>query len=276
MLTDAGRNGVNIGVLAPHSHLGAGTGLAADGLDLHSAVKDLGHFQLEQALDKAGVGAADHDAGAALGADHVHNIDLQGLALGIDLAGHLLVAGQDSLAALAQIQSNDALLGVNAGDGGLHDVVCAGLDLAELLAALGLADALTDDMLCSLCSNAAKVLGLERGDDAVAHLVGLADFLCLSDADLRMLVVPVLIGHNVLDQGHIKAACGGVDIHLHMVFLHLIVLLDGNDDRSLDLLDQVLCSDAALMLQHGESFKKFIVRCCHFSGSSCNLLSYLC
>ena len=36
---------------------------------------------------------------------------------------------------------------------------------------------------------------------------------------------------------------------------------------------QVFCGDAALVLQHGESFKKFIVRCCHFSGSSCNLLS---
>ena len=41
------------------------------------------------------------------------------------------------------------------------------------------------------------------------------------------------------DQGHIKAACGGVDIHLHVVLFHLIVLLDGNDDRSLDLFDQV-------------------------------------
>ena len=35
-----------------------------------------------------------------------------------------------------------------------------------------------------------------------------------------------------------------------------------------------LCrGDAALVLQHGESFKKFIVSCCHFSGSSYDLLS---
>ena len=219
------------------------------------------------------MGAADHNAGAALSADHVHNVDLQGLALGVHLAGHLLVVGQDSLAALAQIQSNDALLRVHAGNGGLHDVVCTGLDLAQLLAALSLADALTDHVLCGLGCNAAEVLGLEGGHDAVAHFVALADLLCLGNADLRVLVVPVLVGHNVLDQGHIKAACGGVDIHLHVVLFHLIVLLDGNDDRSLDLFDQVFCGDAALVLQHGESFKKFIVRCCHFSGSSCNLLS---
>ena len=87
------------------------------------------------------MGAADHNAGAALSADHVHNVDLQGLALGVHLAGHLLVVGQDSLAALAQIQSNDALLRVHAGNGCLHDVVCTGLDLAQLLAALSLADA---------------------------------------------------------------------------------------------------------------------------------------
>ena len=132
--------------------------------DLHGAVKDLGHFQLKQALDKAGVGAADHHAGAALGADHVHDVDLQGLALGVHLAGHLLVAGQDGLAALAQVQRHDALLGIHAGNGGLHDVMCAGLDLAQLLAALGLADALTDDVLCGLGGNAAESrLGLERG-----------------------------------------------------------------------------------------------------------------
>ena len=44
--------------------------------------------------------------------------------------------------------------------GGLDDIMCLGLDLAELLAALGLADALADHMLCGLGSNAAKISGL--------------------------------------------------------------------------------------------------------------------
>ena len=276
MLTNAGGNRVHVGVLGPDSHLGAGTGLAADGLYLHSAVKDLGHFQLKQALDKAGMGAADHHAGAALGADHVHDVDLQGLALGVHLAGHLLVAGQNSLAALAQIQRNDALLGIHAGNGGLHDVMCAGLDLAELLVALGLADALTDDVLCGLGGNTAKIAGLERGDDAVAHLVAAADLACLGHTDLGVLVVPVLVCHDILDQRHIKAAGVGVDVHTDVILLDLIVLLDGNDDSRLDLFDQVFCGDAALMLQHGERFKKVLIRCCHFSGSSyifCSLFS---
>ena len=234
MGADAGGDGVDVGVLGPDSHLGAGAGLAADGLDLDGAVIDLGHLQLEQTLDEAGVGAADHDAGAALAGHHI----------------------------------NDALLGVNAGDGGLHDVVGAGLDLAQLLAALGLADALTDDVLCGLGGDAAEVLGLEGGHDPVAHLIALADVLCLGDADLAVLVVPVLVGHDVLNEGDVELAGLGVDLDHDVVVLDLIVLLHGNDDSSLDLVDQVLCRNAALVLQHGESFKKFVVRCCHFSGSS--------
>ena len=149
----------------------------------------------------------------------------------------------------------------------------AALDLAQLLAALGLADALTDDVLCGLGCDAAEVLGLERGDDAVADLVALAQLLSLGQADLSVLIVPVLIGDDVLQQGHIELASGGVDLDHDVVVLDLVVLLDSDHDGCLDLLDQVLCGDAALVLQHGESFKKFIVRCCHFSGSSCNLLS---
>ena len=83
-----------------------------------------------------------------------------------------------------------------------------------------------------------------------------------------MLVVPILIGNDVLQQGHIELAGGGVDLDHHIVVLDLVVLFDGDHDGGLDLLDQVLRGDAALVLQHGESFKKFIIRSCHFSGSS--------
>ena len=144
----------------------------------------------------------------------------------------------------------------------------AGLDLAQLLAALSLTDALTDDVLCGLGCDAAKVLGLEGGHDAVAHLIALADVLSLGNADLAVLVVPVLIGHDVLDEGDVELAGVGVDLDHDVVVLDLVVLLHGDDDSSLDLFDQVLCGNAALVLQHGESFKKFVVRCCHFSGSS--------
>ena len=56
---------------------------------------------------------------------------------------------------------------------GLHNVMCAGLDLAELLVALGLADALTDDVLCGLGGNTAKIAGffLSNTSDNVGGLL---------------------------------------------------------------------------------------------------------
>ena len=77
------------------SHLGAGAGLAGDGLDLDGTVVDLGNFQLEHPLDQAGMGTADGHAGAALGGNDVHHVNLQDVALGVVLTGNLLVAGQD-------------------------------------------------------------------------------------------------------------------------------------------------------------------------------------
>ena len=71
-----------------------------------------------------------------------------------------------------------------------------------------------------------------------------------------------------LQQGHIELAGGGVDLDHDVIVLDLVVLLDSDHDGCLDLLDQVLRGDAALVLQHGESFKKFIISSCHFSGSS--------
>ena len=227
------------------------------------------------------MGAADHDAGAALGAEHIHHIDLDGLAFGVYLAGHLLVVGQDGLAALAQFQNDHALFLIHAGHGGLHQIVGAGLDIAQLLAALCLTDALTDDVLCGLGGNAAEVLGLERGDDVVAHQIIGAELLRFGHADLGILVVPVLIGHDVLDQGHVKPAGGGINVHADVLIVHIVILLHGDDDGCLDLLDQVFCGDIALLFQHGQSVEKvhIIVRIfgtflsCHFPGSSCNLLS---
>ena len=54
---DAGADRVDVVVVAPHGDLGAVPWLAGAGLDLDDAVGDLGHLELEQPLDQAGVGA---------------------------------------------------------------------------------------------------------------------------------------------------------------------------------------------------------------------------
>ena len=261
MGADAGTDGVNIGVLAPHSHLGAGTSLTADGLYLHSAVIDFGHFQLKHALDQAGMGAADGHAGAALGCQNIDHINLDHLAFGKVFAGHLLVFGQNSAAALAEIQHDVAALCIHSGNGA--GLVCTGLHLAALQAALAFAQALADHMLCGLGGNAAKLFGLEGGNKALAHFIGLADLLGIFQADLGVGVLNFL--HNVLQKACAECADVGVDIHNDIIVLDLIVLFDSNDNGGLDLIDQVVCRQSAFLFQCGQCVKKFVVIRCHVS-----------
>ena len=106
------------------------------------------------------MGAADGHAGAAVGSQHVHDIDLHGVTLIEALAGDLLVAGQHGRAALAQIQHDVAALVVDGNNGGGDQLMGARLHLAALQVALALAQALTDDVLGGLGGDAAKFLGL--------------------------------------------------------------------------------------------------------------------
>ena len=134
-----------------------------------------------------------------------------------------------------------------------------GLHLAVQLAALGLADALTDDVLCGLGGDAAELLGLEGGHHTLAHLIGLADGVGLLQAQLGVGVLHLF--HHVLHQVHREAPVQRVDLHQNVLVLHLVVLLDGDDDGSLDLLDQVFGGEAALLAKHVQGLKKL---CVHF------------
>ena len=100
------------------------------------------------------------DAGAALGGDDVHHVDLQDLAFGVGLAGDLLVAGSTALPPLPRSSVTLPRSGSMEDDGGGDDLVGAGLHLAVLGAALRLADALADDVLGGLGGDAAELLGL--------------------------------------------------------------------------------------------------------------------
>ena len=71
----AGADGVHVLVSRPDGHLGAAAGLPGDGLHLHGAVIDLGDFQLEQALDQAGMGPGNENLRAAGGAADIHQAE---------------------------------------------------------------------------------------------------------------------------------------------------------------------------------------------------------
>ena len=248
---DARAHGVHVFILAPDGHFRAGAGLAADGLDLDGAVEDLRHLHLEHALDKAGMRAADHHARAALGLHNIHNIYLDMLALAQLLTGDLLVAGQRGHAALAQLQRHNALDRFDVGDDGGDDLMGLALHLGVHLAALGLLEALADDVLSRLRGDAPEVLCLERDGVFIARLAAFLFLLGLLQRDLGSGVLHFL-DDGLNDDGHV-------------FILDLVVLLHGDHDGVFDFFQQVIGGQAAFLFQHGQCFKKF---CVHFFQSS--------
>ena len=96
-LTDAstscahtGSNRIDVGVVGPHSDLGAVSGLTGTRLDLDDAIGNLGDLKLKQALDEPGVGSAHNDLRALWRAAHLDDVGLQPHAGVGALVGNLL------------------------------------------------------------------------------------------------------------------------------------------------------------------------------------------
>ena len=130
------------------------------------------------------MGAADGHAGAALGCQNIDHINLDHLAFGKVFAGHLLVLGRTALPPLPR---SSTMLPRSASTAVTVPVMisCA-RDCISLHCRLRSpsAQALADHMLCGLGGNAAKLFGLEGGNKALAHFIGLADLLGIFQADL--------------------------------------------------------------------------------------------
>ena len=195
--------------------LGAGAGLAGDGLDLDQAVVDLGNLDLEQAADKVGMRAGHDDGRAGLLAAHARGVragiadlddeHLEALVVAIVLAGRALVALTGiALHVVMRQLGLDAVTDLDDGEigralqHGARDQVAdaAGELLVNGLAA-GLANDGADDALGVLRGDAADVGG---GDVALLELgvlagllVGFADRDQLVDVDLARLAVD---GHS--------------------------------------------------------------------------------
>ena len=138
--------------------------------DLHDAVGDLGHFELEQPFDQPRMGPADHDLGT-LG--RVANLDDVGLDPGVGvwaLVGDLFSLRQQSLD-LPEIQQRVTRVGLldHPGD----DVALTPRILLVLQLALGLANPLSDDLACGLRGDAPEIVGCDL--ELLAH--GFAFFI---------------------------------------------------------------------------------------------------
>ena len=126
-------------------------------------------------------------------------------------------------------------------------------------AALGLADALNDDLLGSLGGDAAEGLRLDVHVHKVAQLGVLADLAGGVEGDLRRGRQNVV--HDLL-----------LDVHVHIVAVHLdehvvgiafLVLFIGGNQSLRDLVDHIRLRDTALLLKLSQCGKNFGV---HFSS----------
>src|SRR5919201_1772189 len=163
---------------------------AGDILDLHQAVGDLRHLELEQLADELGRAARDDDARTLRLRGDVRDDRLDALAVVVALVVDLLGLRQQRLHPLAQLHERVAGVGLldDAGDQ-LADAV---LVLLEHHVALGLADALQDHLLGGLGGDAPEVV---RRDVALVDLV--AVLLELDRVDLGLLGLAHLPGLGV-------------------------------------------------------------------------------
>src|SRR6185312_13901522 len=175
--------------------LGAIAGLAGDGADVHEAVGDLGHLELEQLPDELVGAAREHDLRPLALGPHLDDDGLDPAALLVALAGHLLGAGQDRLHA-AEVDERVAVV-VLLDDAG-HDLADAVGVLVVHHRALGLVDALAQHLLGRLAGDAAEVVRGDVDEDVVGEPVPL-------DLGFRLFLDRLLAGHGrrLVDDGRL-------------------------------------------------------------------------
>src|SRR5687767_1302623 len=170
-LTDARAPRVDARLPCAHGDLGARSRLARDTDDLHLAVVDLRHLELEQALHQILVRTADHDLWPAQSASDLDDHDLAMLADEVALVRRLVGAWQDRLG-LAELHDRGARL--EPADLAVDDVALAVRVLREHLLALGLAQGLLDHLLGGLRADTPEGRrGLLERNDVAELNVGL-------------------------------------------------------------------------------------------------------
>src|SRR6188474_3121765 len=141
--------------------LRAVAGLAGDAADLDEAVGDLRHLELEERLDQLGIAPRQDHLRALRPRTDLGDDRLDAAALLVTLAVHLFGAREERLD-LAKIDK-DVVAVAGLLDDSRHDLGHAVDVLVVHHLALGLANALQDDLLRSLRGDAAEVLGRDVG-----------------------------------------------------------------------------------------------------------------
>src|SRR6185312_3936216 len=159
---------IDVAVARRHGDLRARAGFASRALDPDDLLVDLGDLLLEQLLEQALVRAGQDDLRTARVAIDVEAVRLDRIADAIALARHLLAHRQHGLG-LADVDDERAAL--EAAHDAADDLALAVLELVVDVVALGLADALIDELLRRLRGDAAELLARVLEVDQVAELL---------------------------------------------------------------------------------------------------------
>ena len=174
---------------------------------------------------------------------------------------YLLGSGEHGVglvAAAADADDHVARVGQDAQDRCGQDLMLLGGKGVEDHAALGLADALNDDLLGGLGGDAAELLRLDIDVHEVAELRVLVDLARGVERNFgcgRQNVV-----HDLLLHIHVHVVA--LDLDEHIVGVAFFVLFISGNERLRDLIDHVGLRDAALFFELRQSGENFGV---HFS-----------
>ena len=230
---------------------------------------DLRYLELEQALDQTRMGAGNDDLHAAGAAADLDEVNLYVLTLDERFAADLLRSRKDSLALLAagnNVQISAAAARVDAGDRSVQDLVLLALELGDDHATLRLADALNDDLLCGLGSDAAERLGRDVDVDDVADLRIYLVVGSLLEGDLLVGLIKILGADDRLAHVHTDGLFLAVRLNVNVVGHAVVVALVSGDECLTYAVEHVVHRDALLFFELFQGVKKFCVH--HFFQSN--------
>ena len=192
--SDARPNRIDIAVSRRDRDLRAPPGLSSGRLDGHDLLVHLRHFLLEEFRQQFGCRSRQHDLGALAHAIHIEHVGPDAVAGPVPLARNLLLRGKNRLGP-AQIDNQGSLL--EATNNPVDHLALAVRILIVGMIALGVPDALDDDLLRRLSKDPPKTCGVHLDTDLIADL-GLR--IVIRNGH-RILDLALAIGHH-LDNFH--------------------------------------------------------------------------
>ena len=184
----------------------------------------------------------------------LHYVDLEPAALGELLAPDLLAHGEDGLGGVragADLKGGVAGTGIHAGDDAGEDLVLLGVELVIDHAALGLPQALDDDLLAVAGGDAAELHVVHGKVDGVADLILGGEGPGLLQGHLVGGIHVILLVHHGLLDIHLQGLMLLVHVHDNVLHVGVVPLVGGGQGLD-DLIHHEGLGDVALLLQQGQ------------------------